>query len=230
LEPLTDKARRLIFEFEGIDQPSDWPGGASGITIGYGYDLGYESDADFRADWSPHLSAADLVALANVVGLKGPKAEAKAASVRAIRIKVEPSKAVFLGRSVPKYQAQTRAAFPGVDMLPADVQGALFSLVYNRGAAMRDDDEMVRDRLEMRLIRDAVAARDLAEIAQQLRNMCRLWVWHEDEAEWREQIPADLPLKILRPPKHKRPMRGLQNRRIAEAELVESCIEEGGAV
>jgi GH24 family phage-related lysozyme (muramidase) len=227
LEQLTEKARNLIFEFEGIDQPRDWPGGASGITIGYGYDLGYESGADFRADWSPHLSAADLAALAKVVGFKGPMAEARASSVRGIRIGVEPSRAVFLGRSVPKYQAQMRAAFPGVEALPPDVQGALFSLVYNRGTAMKDKDGKAQDRLELRLIRDAVAAQDLAEIAQQLRNMCRLWVWHEDETEWRDEIPADLPLVILRPPK--KAMRGLQNRRIAEAELVESCIEGAAA-
>jgi len=31
-------------------------------------------------------------------------------------------------------------------------------------------------------------------------------------------------LQILAPPKNKKPMRGLQNRRIAEAELVESAI------
>ena len=31
---------------------------------------------------------------------------------------------------------RTRAAFPGVDALPADAQGALVSLVYNRGPGM----------------------------------------------------------------------------------------------
>src|ERR1043165_7773563 len=51
MEPLREKAPNLIFEFEGIDQPSDWPGGASGITIGIGYDLGYESSGDFANDW-----------------------------------------------------------------------------------------------------------------------------------------------------------------------------------
>ncbi len=52
--------------------------------------------------------------------------------------------------------------------------------------------------------------------------MCRLWVWHEDEDEWRGKIPEELPLRLLKPPK--KPQRGLQKRRIAEAELVESAI------
>lgn len=224
MEALTDKARELIFKFEGIDQPSDWPGQDSGITIGYGYDLGYESAASFQNDWQPLLSAGDFGALSQVVGLKGVQAEAKSSSLKVIKIKADASQSVFLERSVPKYQAQTQAAFPGIDDLPPDVQGALFSLVYNRGASMKDKDDAIKERLEMRLIKDAVANQDLAEIAQQLRNMCRLWVWHEDEAEWRKKIPAELPLKILKPPKYNKPVRGLQTRRIAEAVLVESAI------
>ncbi len=38
---LSDKALQLILGAEGLDQPGNWPGGQSGITIGIGYDLGY---------------------------------------------------------------------------------------------------------------------------------------------------------------------------------------------
>jgi GH24 family phage-related lysozyme (muramidase) len=171
MEPLTEKARKLIFDFEGIDQPSDWPGGASGITIGIGYDLGYESNDDFEADWAPRLSAGELTTLSQVVGIKGTQAEAKASGLKTIKIKSSDAEDVFLNRSVPKYQAQTQQAFPGVDGLPADVQGALFSLVYNRGTSMNGDS-----RKEMRAVRDAVAVGDLKEIANQIRAMKRLWV------------------------------------------------------
>lgn len=170
MEPLTEKARNLIFEFEGIDQPSDWPGGASGITIGIGYDLGYESAGDFQNDWQPRLSAGDFTTLSQVVGLKGTQAQAKAPTLKTIKIKSSDAEQVFLERSVPKYQALTQQAFPGVDDLPADAQGALFSLVYNRGTSMDGDS-----RKEMRAIRDAVPNGDLQEIADQLRAMKRLW-------------------------------------------------------
>ena len=78
MEPLTEKAKKLIFDFEGIDQPSDWPGGDSGITIGLGYDLGYESAGDFETDWQVLLGAGDFTTLSQVVGLKGTDAQAKA--------------------------------------------------------------------------------------------------------------------------------------------------------
>src|SRR5260370_10656324 len=139
MAPLSPKARDLIFEFEGVDQPSQFPGGASGITIGYGYDLGQEPADDFHADWTPYLAAADLALLNGVLGLQGAAAQAKAASLKSIRIKESDSQAVFLNRSVPKYQAQTAQAFPGLDALPAAAQGALFSLVYNRGTSMTAD-------------------------------------------------------------------------------------------
>ncbi len=171
MAPLSPKARDLIFEFEGVDQPSQFPGGASGITIGYGYDLGQEPADDFHADWTQYLAAADLALLNGVLGLQGAAAQAKASSLKSIHIKESDSQAVFLERSVPKYQAQTEQAFPGVDALPADAQGALFSLVYNRGTSMTGDS-----RSEMRAIRDAVPDGDLQEIADQLRAMKRLWV------------------------------------------------------
>lgn len=171
MEPLTEKAKKLIFDFEGIDQPSDWPGGASGITIGIGYDLGYESSDDFQADWQPRLGTAEFTTLSQVVGIKGTEAKAKASSLKTIKIKKDAAEQVFVERSVPKYQALTQKAFPGVDSLPADVQGALFSLVYNRGTSMEGDS-----RKEMRAIRDAVPNGDLQEIAKQIRAMKRLWV------------------------------------------------------
>lgn len=170
MEPLTEKAKNLIFEYEGIDQPSDWPGGDSGITIGLGYDLGYESAGDFQNDWQPLLSAGDFTALTQVIGLKGTDAKAKAPGLKTIKIKSSDAESVFLERSVPKYQKLTQQAFPGVDDLPADAQGALFSLVYNRGAGMNGDS-----RAEMRAIRDLVPQGDLQGIADQIRAMKRLW-------------------------------------------------------
>jgi GH24 family phage-related lysozyme (muramidase) len=198
MEPLSDKARDLIFSFEGLDQPSDWPGGDSGITIGIGYDLGYVTADEFGSDWNDILSPADAQALSGVVGLKAAAAQDKAPLLKAIRIKESDAQRVFLERSVPVYQKQTADAFPGVDALPADAQGALVSLIYNRGPRMTDRDPNVQDRREMRAIRDAVATGNLQEIADQLRAMKRLWEGKN--------------------------MGGLLKRRDAEADLVASCI------
>ena len=195
---LSDKAKNLIFSFEGLDQASDWPGGDSGITIGIGYDLGYVTADEFAKDWTDILAPADLQALNAAVGLKAGAAKEKASLFKTIRIKMSDAERVFLDRSVPTYAKQTATAFPGLEKLPDDAQGALISLVYNRGPRLTDRDPKVEDRREMRAIRDAVAKGDLQTIADQLRAMKRLW-------EGKNQG-------------------GLLKRRDAEADLVASCI------
>lgn len=170
MDPLTQKALDLIFEYEGLDQPGEWPGGESGVSIGIGYDLGYVTQDQFERDWKDCLDEASCTALSACIGFKGADAKAKASTVSKVKITTDQARKVFLERSVPNYQAQTAKAFPGVEKLPADAQGALVSLVYNRGASMKGDS-----RSEMRAIRDLVPTGDLKGIAEQLRSMKRLW-------------------------------------------------------
>ena len=167
----SQKAFDLILSFEGMGQPKQWPGGESGVTIGFGYDLGYVTAAQFQEDWGDQLPADVMTKLKTAIGLKGIPAKNKAAQLKDVKIDRAPSLVVFTERTVPQYEAQTRAAFPGFDALPTDAQGALVSLVFNRGASMKGDR-----RTEMRAIRDAVPSGDLQEIADQLRKMKRLWV------------------------------------------------------
>jgi GH24 family phage-related lysozyme (muramidase) len=189
---IPDEAVALILEFEGVDQPSEWPGESSGITIGAGYDLGFCSAEQFEEDWSPFLSGDEIERLKGVIGVAGDAARRRAGEFRDIRIKAADAEEVFKERTLPKYSEQTEGAFPGVDQLPPKVQGALVSLVFNRGAGMDGDR-----RREMRAIRDAVTEGNLQEIANQLREMKRLW-------------PNTL---------------GLRRRRDAEADFVESAID-----
>lgn len=167
----SQKAFDLILSFEGMGQPKQWPGGESGVTIGFGYDLGYVTAAQFQEDWGDQLPADVMTKLKTAIGLKGIPAKNKAAQLKDVKIDRAPSLVVFTERTVPQYEAQTRAAFPGFDALATDAQGALVSLVFNRGASMKGDR-----RTEMRAIRDAVPSGDLQEIADQLRKMKRLWV------------------------------------------------------
>lgn len=154
-----------------MGQPRQWPGGESGVTIGFGYDIGYVTTAQFQSDWGNELPADVMAKLKTAVGLKGIPAKNKAAQLKDIKIDRDVALAVFTDKTVPAYEAQTRAAFPGFDALPIDAQGALVSLVFNRGGSMKGDR-----RKEMRAIRDAVPSGNLREIAKQLRAMKRLWV------------------------------------------------------
>ncbi len=190
---INEKTRQMILGFEGKDQPGHWPGGASGITVGVGYDLGYVTVDQFESDWEPYLTADTLARLKTVVGKTGIAAKNRAPQFADIRIKPADAEAVFVNRTLPLHALRTEHALPGVDALPEDAQGALLSLVFNRGTSMVGDR-----RAEMRALRDAVAKRDLAEIARQLRGMKRLW----------EGKGLD----------------GLLKRREAEAKMVEDCI------
>lgn len=147
-----------------------WPEGDSGITIGIGYDLGYATQAKFRKDWERLLSTTVFNKLKTVVGLKAARAKNALASVKNIIIPLEAALEIFYTKSLPDYAAITAKAYPGVALLPPDAQGALLSLVYNRGAGTEGES-----RREMKNIRKWVKAKDFQEIAEEIRSMKRLW-------------------------------------------------------
>jgi len=199
---LSDKAIKLILEHEGMNQPGNWPGGDSGITLGIGYDLGYHTVDEFESDWGEFLTRPQLERLRAAAGLRGIKAKNRAEEFSDIKLKRTDAETVFVEKSLPQYFFKAQQAFPGFDNLPLDTQGALVSLVYNRGTSMvdgpKEEQKKIHNRREMRAIHDAVAVGDLQEIADQLRLMKRLW------------DPAKLG--------------GLHTRRDAEATLVESTL------
>ncbi len=146
----------------------EWPGGDSGITIGIGYDLGYETT--FRTDWQAHLPAGAVARLATLRGLIGAPAMRSIGALRDIVVPFEAASAVFRERTLPRETARTLAVFPGAEALSGDSFGALVSLVFNRGASLDGDR-----RSEMRGIRDALAQDRACLVPEMLRGMKRLW-------------------------------------------------------
>ncbi len=147
-----------------------WPGGASGITIGIGYDLGYNSPAQIRREWQGRIADRELEALQAVARKRGDEARALLDTVGWVDVPLEAARKVFFTSTLPKYALMTREAYPGVEKLPADAQAMLLSLVYNRGTRMSGSS-----RREMKEIQDLVPRADLAAIALQVRAMKRLW-------------------------------------------------------
>ena len=170
----SQKAIRLILDSEGMHYKPEWPGTSSGITIGIGYDLGYQTVDGFESDWGNYLVRSQIERLRGVVGLREQKARSRVAELADIKIRRVDAEEVFLKRSIPVYYERARQAFAGLEQLPPDAQGAILSLVYNRGTSMIDKPGDDR-RKEMRAIRDSVARQDLQGIAVQLRCMKRLW-------------------------------------------------------
>lgn len=159
-----------------------WPAGSSGVTIGFGYDIGYVAEAELRADWQA-LGGAALDRLARACGKRGGKtseSELKAlvASLADIAVAWEAAQEVFRRRTLPKFAALTAAALPNVATLPPDCFGALVSLTFNRGpsyhAARKPTDTIDRYR-EMRAIKAAMASGRAAEIPALIRAMIRIW-------------------------------------------------------
>lgn len=167
---LSEKAKALLLRHEGYTGRPYWPGGNSGVTLDYGYDLAHHSAAELWADWAGHLKPDQLKRLQTVIGFTGEAAHRMIVGLRDIRVTREAAIAVFEKSSAPKYWSLTAGAFPGIESLPADAQGALFSLVYNRGPGLSGER-----RAEMRAIRTLVAKGDLKGIAAELRAMKRLW-------------------------------------------------------
>jgi hypothetical protein len=147
-----------------------YPGGDSGVTIGVGYDLGYNTKTTIDSDWRGKISDADLDLLKTASGVKGAAAGTLCASLKSVNVPLAAAREVFFVRTLPRYAKDTRSIYPGVEKLPADAQGALLSLVFNRGSSLAGDR-----RKEMKEIVALVAAGDLNGIAAQISAMKRLW-------------------------------------------------------
>ena len=150
-----------------------WPGGASGVTIGIGYDCGYSTPTDIRADWGPQLPGAMVDRLCAVAGLTGSRAQTDAFALRGVvTVSWTAAMAVFQDHDMPKWEAIVEKALPNTDALSPDSFGALVSLAYNRGASFSEPGDRY---LEMREIHANMASRNFTAIPGNMRAMERLW-------------------------------------------------------
>ncbi len=175
---ISNAALDKIIEFE-ISSPSTynskyrnpiWPGGESGVTIGIGYDLGYNTLSDFRNTWGNYISSADLSLISKVIGLKGQSAKNKLSTVKQVDIPFETAKVIFYQYTLGRYARYVRKIYPKAHQLPPDAQGALLSLVFNRGYSLNGDT-----RREMKNIQSYIDNKNLSKIAEEIRSMKRLW-------------------------------------------------------
>jgi hypothetical protein len=205
---LSKKSLDLILEFEVgggenyynkfLKNPA-WPEGQSGVTIGVGYDLGYVNKSEFSEDWK-ELPKEIFDRLYKVVGIKGYNAKNLIRGLKDIVIPWDLALKVFNNKTVTKFYNLTRNTFPNFDNLPEDAKGGLVSLVFNRGNALEGDR-----RREMKLIRDGMKLvsnydqKALSFIANQIRNMKRIWIGGSIE-------------------------KGMSRRRDAEAKIIEESL------
>lgn len=154
-------------------QQPEWPGGASGVTIMLGYDLGYANPEKIHRDLGGKISADMLAACVACSGITGAAAHEQMLRVRSrINIPWLVSLDVFLHNDMPEWIATVRKYLPNTELLPPDCLGILVSLAYNRGPSFNAGGDRAR---EMRAIKADMAAKNFADIPNQLRSMARLW-------------------------------------------------------
>jgi GH24 family phage-related lysozyme (muramidase) len=177
--PLSPKTFALILKYEvggGINYYNKclkhpcYPGGESGVTIGIGYDLGYNTSYQFAQDWKGILDTQPYIRLLQHLGKKSTNAKAAIASVKDIEISWEAAEIVFKKNTLPRFIEETKKAFPNSEKLHPDAFGALVSLVFNRGASVSGPS-----RVEMLNIKNLIDSKDYKAISNEIMKMKRLW-------------------------------------------------------
>ena len=175
----------------------EWPGGASGVTIGIGYDIGQITKDFFKEDWQGLIPDDLIERLTAACGKIKAAAKEVAQSLEDVKITWPIAMDQFTNRTLPLYIADTENAFKNTAKLHPDSLGALVSLIYNRGTAFSGTNSNGEDtRQEMRSIRDMMEQERYGEIPDQFRAM--KWIWDQDHGNYsrglliRRDIEADL--------------------------------------
>ena len=183
-----------------------FPGYASGITIGVGFDLRFNSEATFRKLWSEHLPPKIIDELSKDIGKAGTKRRVRELKYLNIEIPFKAAWPVFTGKTLPYFNSATQSIFPSLERLPEICRSVLVSIVFNRGTALAGSR-----RKEMRNIRDLLVEADdlkihkpkrkmiLSDVEDEIVAMKRLWdsasgvykrrqaeanLWRTGLAEW----------------------------------------------
>jgi GH24 family phage-related lysozyme (muramidase) len=136
-----------------------------------GYDCGFVSEKQFFQDWGNMLTPNFLEPLRKTIGLKGIQAKQMLrGELMQVKISYNTAYEVFVKCSVPKYFKMTKAIYPELETLNEDTQGALVSMVYNRGNKLEGSS-----RIEMKRIVEMVKNKDYEGIAEEIESSKRHW-------------------------------------------------------
>jgi GH24 family phage-related lysozyme (muramidase) len=154
--------------------PYALPDNTSGITIGYGYDLGQQTESRIRMDLENIYTENEINRFVTVRGKKGQHARDSVQGVSDISISQDDALrlAIVMKRRYAQYVVDI---YPELLGTHPDCQGAILSLVINRGKALYDSDPTKDTRLEMKQIQDDLKGGHPEMIPLRLRSMERLW-------------------------------------------------------
>ncbi|NBU97811.1 MAG: hypothetical protein EBS19_06305 [Spirochaetia bacterium] len=211
---ISENALKLIIDFEvgGGEAYYNkkakfpiWPGGASGITIGIGVDLGHIKKSDFDSIIAEYYSENESILLSKCIGFTGKvgsldsekQMKSLLETVKTCELDFQSAIEIHENFTIPLYYERTKKTFKGLDSLPDDAKGAIVSLVFNRGTKL-DGPKRIHMAKIAELVFNYDKTKDatlLSEIADTFINMAEIW-------------------------KGEKIYEGIKKRRIAEANLV----------
>lgn len=175
---LSEKGLKFIVEqetggkayYEKFLKKPTWPGVESGVTIGVGWDCGYNTVSQLCGDWGALLDEEAIEPLKACCGLKGRAAMAFLPTVKDIEIPWDAAVEVFNKHTVPRFYLMMLRTYPQADNLHPDAASALLSLIFNRGGSLNGER-----RIEMSDIKACLINKEYSDIPELLRKMKRLW-------------------------------------------------------
>lgn len=181
---ISEKARDLIIYYEvggksyyesRLQRPTvpAWRTTASGVTVMFGVDVGHMTDEQIENAMRGIVPGSTIRALQSVNGLKGSSAYYTGLpKVRHLSFTWDQATKVFETDTLPRFTRLTSDAFR-VDngRLHPHENGALTSIVFNRGSSMSSSDR----RREMRAIRYDIGRGYAGYVPGHIRSMKRLW-------------------------------------------------------
>ena len=159
------------FYYEKYLSKFTWPGGASGPTIAIGVDCAYYSEKELAGIFS-FLPKDQVIKIQASSGKTGQQGKEYTKELRALGITINWEKAleIFENLTWPKFTRLAEKTFPGLSQLHPDAYGAIVSLVFNRGTSLVGEK-----RREMANIKTLIPNKDYKNIAEEFRNMKRVW-------------------------------------------------------
>ncbi|WP_162945846.1 hypothetical protein [Pseudomonas sp. DY-1] len=162
----------FILEMEGYEEYPYVPAGISGVTVGYGYDLGQQTVGQVRDELGEIYTPQSLERLLAVVGRKGESARTALCSVSDISISKEKA-GVLAVKMKKRYARLVLDAYPELTKLHPHCQGSILSLVINRGSDFYNPNPA--SRVEMKQIAEDLATGQEERVPGRIRSMKRLW-------------------------------------------------------
>ncbi len=171
-----------LYYYELVTRWPHYPGHSSGITIGVGYDLRFNTEENFKELWSDHLPASHLDELSNDIGKKGSKSRAHELKKIGVEIPFKAAWPVFINLTLPRFYRSAESIYPSINSLPDFCRSVLVSLVFNRGTSLSGSR-----RKEMKEIQNILNRADnsnlnksqrieiLSEVEDEILSMKRLW-------------------------------------------------------